>query len=1444
MGSWCTRRFVLSILAFIGVVSLHAQTIVPLRIATDSFPQVTARIVALDNAGMPQGLSGADVIVSDNGVEQTITPSCDASTSGRNLSLVVAVDASLSMSSSGSPTSMDLAKNAARGITQLLTSTADEIALVQLSSSAQMLYGLSTNKTAYSSSVDAMVVKGGMNSGKGLTDIPYGALTHLQNARNARALVLITDGASLFDVKSAIASARTFGIAVYVVCLRSSINADMKMLADSTNGSWCEQIQTIADAQAFARAFVADAKRLPGCTVTWKTTSVCDLSHTVVLTRGAASRTAGYAVQKEQTVYLESNVTGIEFGTVSTGSKLVRSVTVTARYGAVTIDGIGNFTSSSFQVVGAPRFPVTLQANASLTLSIEYTAASDVGIYDRLTYSSSGSCSSPVIHVHGGNARSGDVLELIGPNGGETLLAGQDTTIRWKNALPDDFVRIEVSYDDGATWSSLTENAQGLSYVWRPGPQKSNQARIRVARTVIDPNDIVVMRGQDQPVYASIFTEDGKHVITGGHDGSVRIWSAQDGSQERIVGLHGNWVWSLSQKPGTTIVASASHDGSVRIWDYTNGQRIATIPAEGRVWSLAFSRDGNKLYAGTDRGIAEINSASWTIFTSRIVDQGPVYNLKLVGSGQQLAVAEGSQATVRDIKSLDVVRVFKQPGATEQQYAVAVNPAGTEIASGGADLRVQVYKISDGSVVKALPPMKGGVLALDYSSNGVTLLVAGGDGTAKTYAASTLDLQTSLAGHNGILYSGSFSPDGKRVVTSSTDFTARVWSLERIGSTNDISDRAFAITGGVRESSPQFMGDVIVGYGTDARKVVVTNKDAAPLVITGVRVGSGDTTDFAILDAAVPALVTSAAPYSVDIAFTPTTAGPREAYLTFESGMGTFSVLITGNGVVSPLSAPSVIDYGRRVANQSVVDSIITIRASGSLQAPVQIASMTILGEQAGQYSIVDGGGSVSIQPGQTHKITVRFDPTNYGRFAAALELRITGGQSITIGLYGEATGDGRIASSSNTLLFPTGTCRYSTSQMPFDLRNSGNTELQVYSVGIDGANADEFSVSSADTYPITIAPNSSKSFVVTFSPNRVGVKDARVVISSSAINASNGRTTISMSARKDSVGFELSRSELDFGNVPENTVVSERILLLNTGTISLKWPRNSVTVGRFQIDSITPDITGGGKRSDMTIRFLGGRSGETYDTTYEFIDTICGRKQSIRLRATVKSYIGATIEIDTVYTQTGSLVSVPVYVKSLVNFDRTSVRSITGHFRVNGTLLSAANNVANAKLNDNGDLTFDAPIPIPTVEGLSTTLTFSTAWGNDTASFVRIDSLTFTDTLTFRTIGGAVILTDICKQGGQARLVKLGAQSAGITIGPNPTRDIAQLQISASETGLTTVQLFSVSGAHISTLLHANLRPGIWSQELDVSSMPIGSYFMVMSTPTETITRRMEVVR
>jgi WD40 repeat protein len=47
---------------------------------------------------------------------------------------------------------------------------------------------------------------------------------------------------------------------------------------------------------------------------------------------------------------------------------------------------------------------------------------------------------------------------------------------------------------------------------------------------------------------------------------------------------------------------------------------------------------------------------------------------------------------------------------------------------------------------------------------------------ASIWDAETGALLTTLEGHTGEVYSVAFSPDGERVVTASSDKTARLWS--------------------------------------------------------------------------------------------------------------------------------------------------------------------------------------------------------------------------------------------------------------------------------------------------------------------------------------------------------------------------------------------------------------------------------------------------------------------------------------------------------------------------------------------------------------------------------------------------------------------------------------------------------------------------------------------
>ncbi|MBC8124472.1 MAG: VWA domain-containing protein, partial [Candidatus Kapabacteria bacterium] len=744
--------------------TVFAQTFVPIRIDSRQYPDMKAKIYALDATGMPQSLGATAVTATENGTPLTVATTCEPSTSGRNLSLLVALDITAS-NSTGSPTGLDLMKNAARGVTQLLTSTSDEIGLVTIDAQANLLYGMSTDKTTFSSVVDNVRITGGVNLTNGLMNQPMGALIHLQNARNNRALVLMTDGAPTFDILTTLGTARTFGIRVYVICMKSSATDQLKRLADSSGGAWVENITTTADATAWARGFVADAKTFPACNVSWTSTSSCVIDRRVAFTVGTTTLPLSYQIPANTLGVLETSTLGIDFGQPSVGNNVTRSLMLTARNTDVIITAF-SLSVSQYSFITPPSLPLTIRKDQSVNLTIQYAPTSTDGRIGLLTFASA-TCNLPQVTLRGGSPFRGDLIQLVAPNGGETFLAGTDTLIQWTNVLPQEVVRLEISTNSGVDWKPLTEAANGLSYKWRPGPTVSDKARIRVSRTVIDPNNIVVLSGQNQPVYSAVFTADGQNVITGGHDGTVRLWNAFSGNQIRIVGLHSNWVWSLDVMPNTKFVASGSFDGTVRVWDYSTGDRIATIQIEGTAYSVAFTPNGQQLLIGTSRGITVISTSTWLPITIKIVDQGPVYDIDIAQSGDVMAIAEGTKATLRDVNTLDVITTCSAAGRTGNIYAAALSKDKSRIAAGGTDFIIGLFDAASGAQISASQPVSGSILGLQFSNTN-TILAASGDGTAKIFDATSMVMQTSLAGHQGLVYGARFSPDEKRVVSAST----------------------------------------------------------------------------------------------------------------------------------------------------------------------------------------------------------------------------------------------------------------------------------------------------------------------------------------------------------------------------------------------------------------------------------------------------------------------------------------------------------------------------------------------------------------------------------------------------------------------------------------------------------------------------------------------------
>ncbi len=1427
------------VLLLATVTYASAQTFVLVGTDASEYPRIKARAYGFSTTGFPQFITSATATV--DGQTAPVTASSESAGPGVALSCMVMVDGSSSLDL-GTPNNLELAKAVATAAPSVFNTTADEIGLGMFDARPTLLHGLTTDRASYTSAIADIRKGNGCNVDSALLGNPEGAMTHLRSARNARMLLLVLDGAPSVDLTTALRVARGYRIPVYIIGMRTSLTDDLRALSDSSGGLYVENIATTDDAIAYTRAFVSRAKLLPASILTVDAAESCDTVRTLAITAGSTVRTTTLTIPSLELPTLEWSIPGgLEFGPGSNISEL--TVTLTARVKAVGISDLTIDDNRFFLVT--PFVPlVLLQPDQSMVIKIGYRGGAE-GAFGYLTPTSD-ACKSEPLALRAGGFTSGETLQLVSPNGGEQVLAGRVTPIRWTNVLPSDVVRLDVSMDNGNTWLPITETATGLQYDWVAGPGTSNNARIRVQRTAIVQEAVVTMQGHREPVYGVAFTYDGLNLITAGHDGTVRMWNATTGEQVRELGSHtGNWAWSVATHRSQRIAASGGHDGTVRVYDLATGARLATILAPSRVWSVDFSADGKYLVIGSEKALTIVNWSTGQNANTIVVDGGPVYNARYSRDGTKIITAEGNQVVVRSASTYQIERSIST--GSDVVYTADLSPDNSTIASGGADFKVTTWDAASGAKLGESPLYTAAILAVDFAPSGARIVAGCGDGAAKIFLTSTLELVSSLTLGPNLVYSARFDNTGNRIATGGTDAMARVWNLQGATLSQDEGDGPFQIRGGTIEIADVQHGSINVGDGTERRVTVVKNIGSDSLVVGGWRLVSGNLDQFDVLTPSTPRTLAGGESFIVETVCQPRQAENVSAALRIEHA-GTFGISqLTGTGRPQPLEVPDVVNFGRRIAGQESVDSTIRIKAASGT-AQVSITRIVLRGVQQGAYQIVSGGDPVTLNPAQTHTMIVRFAPNTFGRYAAWIEMTLADGSVRIMRLYGEGAGDARIVISESTLLYVSDQCSSSPITKTFTVRNGGTSTLVLFSGDVTGTHANEFTLVVSQQFPISLAQNQTATFDVVFTPTIVGQKDASVTIASNAIDAVNGVNVIPIIARKDSVGFELSRDAVLFDNVNEGQSAEQRITIFNTGSVPLRWPTTGTDVGDFRVEAAIPPVTAVGGSSEVVVRFKGGVVGNTYSGSYVFLDTLCNRSATLQMSATVRSYIGCTIVIDSVAAAIGSTVQIPVRVTNKVNFDRTQVTELNARFRVNGTILSPVG--LPSSFEANGQRLFDVTLPIPQSGDVSATLQFNVTWGNDTMSIITIDSVWVADTIQVRTDPGAVWLSDLCKAGGPRLIFRSGAPSAqvrrpaDVRIVPQPTSDYSVVDLHVVEDGPTRVDVIDESGRLVQTLVNRDLTIGDFILLLDSTRLKNGTYTLQLTTRTQRMSHRFTVLR
>jgi WD40 repeat protein len=100
-----------------------------------------------------------------------------------------------------------------------------------------------------------------------------------------------------------------------------------------------------------------------------------------------------------------------------------------------------------------------------------------------------------------------------------------------------------------------------------------------------------------------VFSEDGKLLISGGHNRLAIVWDAHDGSIRFRLAGHRSPISSFSISPDGDTLATASRDGVIKVWHVASGQELFELRSTGSTCrSLQFTGNGQQLLALVDGG--------------------------------------------------------------------------------------------------------------------------------------------------------------------------------------------------------------------------------------------------------------------------------------------------------------------------------------------------------------------------------------------------------------------------------------------------------------------------------------------------------------------------------------------------------------------------------------------------------------------------------------------------------------------------------------------------------------------------------------------------------------------------------------------------------------------------------------------------------------------------
>jgi WD40 repeat protein len=224
-------------------------------------------------------------------------------------------------------------------------------------------------------------------------------------------------------------------------------------------------------------------------------------------------------------------------------------------------------------------------------------------------------------------------------------------------------------------------------------------------------SQVAVLSGHTEVVTSVTFSSDGRSLVSGSYDKTLKLWDVQTGGVVKTFQHHFSWVLSVSISINCITIASGSHDNTICLWDVHTGECQCTIKQHSPVACVSFSPANPQHLISVSGGVVQ----QWDISGHQV---GPTYKGSHAAfslDGTHLVLCGEKVTTVQNSDSGEIVAKFPT-GSNPKCCCLSPNGRLVAIAA-GTTAYIWDTTGSDPHLIKTFIGHTSDITSLTFSSS-------------------------------------------------------------------------------------------------------------------------------------------------------------------------------------------------------------------------------------------------------------------------------------------------------------------------------------------------------------------------------------------------------------------------------------------------------------------------------------------------------------------------------------------------------------------------------------------------------------------------------------------------------------------------------------------------------------------------------------------------------